>query len=67
MLTTSFLNGNRHGKKKIRRNKLIGSQNRRIRELLNSDGLEKCTVKGIPFLEVKVLKEEMLGNMPLFI
>ena len=55
---------NTEKKKKIIRNTFIGSQNKRIRELINSNGLEKCTVKGISFLEVKVLKEEMLHNMP---
>ena len=55
---------NTEKKKKIRRNNFIGSQNRKIRELLNANGLEKCIVKGISFSEVKVLKEEMLENMP---
>jgi len=55
---------NTEKKKKIRRNTFIGSQNKKIRELLNSNGLEKCIVKGISFLKVKVLKEEMLDNMP---
>ena len=55
---------NTEKKKKIIRNTFIGSQNKRIRELINSKRLEKCTVKGISFLEVKVLKEEMLHNMP---
>ena len=40
---------NTEKKKKIRRNTFIGSQNKKIRELLNSNGLEKCTVKGISF------------------
>ena len=55
---------NTEKKMKIRRNNFIGSQNRRISELLRVNGFEKCTVKGISFLEVKVLKEEMLNNMP---
>jgi hypothetical protein len=55
---------NTEKKKKIKRNNCIGSQNRKIRELLNANGLEKCIVKGISFSEVKVLKEEMLENMP---
>ena len=35
---------NTEKKKKIRRNTFIGSQNKKIRELLNSNGLEKCIV-----------------------
>ena len=40
---------NTEKKKKIRRNNFIGSQNRKIRELLNANRLEICIVKGISF------------------
>ena len=55
---------NTEKKKKIRINNFIGSQNRKIRELLIANGFEKCIVKGISFKEVKNLKEEMLDNIP---
>ena len=55
---------NTEKKKKIRRNNFIGSQNRKIREFLNANGLEKCIVNGICFKEVEILNKEMLHNMP---
>ena len=55
---------NTEKKKKIRINNFIGSQNRKIRELLIANGFGKCIVKGISFKEVKILKEEMLDNIP---
>ena len=48
---------NTEKKKKIRGNNFIGS-------LLNANGLEKCIVKGIPFLEVRIINEKMVNNMP---
>ena len=44
---------NTEKKKKIRRNNFIGSQNRKIRELLNANRLEICIVKGISFFGSK--------------
>ena len=51
-------------KKNKPRNNFVGSQNVKIRELLNANELEKCNVKAISFLEVKIPQKEMLENMP---
>ena len=44
----------------------LGSQNRKIKEILNANGLEKCDVKAIIFKQLKEEHppEEMLENMP---
>ena len=49
--------------KKIRKNTFVGSQNVKIRELLNANGLEKCNVKAIHFVEVGTPQIEMLEKM----
>ena len=45
---------------------LHGSQNRKIREILNANGLDKCDFKAIIFKQLKEEHppEEMLENMP---
>ena len=49
--------------KKMLRNNFVGSQNRKIRELLAANDLENCVVKAITFYKV-IPEEDMLGNMP---
>ena len=50
--------------KRMRKYSFIGSQNRKIREILNANGLEKCVVKAISFHLVEHPQKDMLLNMP---
>ena len=49
---------------KNRQNIHLGSQNRKIRELLKANGIEKPDVKGLGLQEVLIPRKGMLENMP---
>lgn len=53
----------KNNKKNKPRNNFVGSQNVKIRELLNANEIEKCIVKAISFLEVKIPQKAMLEKM----
>ena len=47
-----------------RQNIYLGSQNRKIRELLAGNGFEQPNVKGVGLQVVEIPKQDMLENMP---
>ena len=46
------------------KNVFVGSQNKTIRDLLKSQGLEKCVVKGVNFAKINDPAAELLDAMP---